>query len=48
MAVIEPGVTTINKITLQAGSYAMLCFINDKKGGPPHFTQGMYGELTVE
>jgi hypothetical protein len=29
------------------GSYALICFIPTEGGGPPHFAQGMVGELTV-
>ena len=32
---------------MAAGSYAMVCFIPTEGGGPPHFVQGMIGELTV-
>jgi hypothetical protein len=29
------------------GTYAMICFIPTEGGGPPHFAQGMIGQLTV-
>lgn len=29
------------------GTYAMICFLPTEGGGPPHFAQGMIGELTV-
>lgn len=32
---------------LGAGSYALICFIPTEGGGPPHFAQGMFGQLTV-
>jgi hypothetical protein len=30
-----------------AGDYALICFIPVEGGGPPHFAQGMVGQLTV-
>ena len=47
VAVIEEDVSTVNTLTLAAGSYAMVCFISDRAGGPPHFTQGMLQEVKV-
>ena len=33
----------------QAGTYAMLCFISDRQGGPPHsIGEGMLGEVEVK
>ncbi len=33
----------------QPGSYAMLCFVSDRQGGPPHsIGEGMLGEIEVE
>ncbi len=33
---------------LQApGKYSLVCFIEDRKGGPPHVAKGMVGETTV-
>jgi hypothetical protein len=29
------------------GKYALLCFVSDRKGGPPHVAQGMLAEITV-
>lgn len=33
--------------SLGAGTYALVCFIPVEGGGPPHFAQGMVGQLTV-
>ena len=33
--------------SLAAGTYAMICFLPTEGGGPPHFAQGMIGQLTV-
>lgn len=29
------------------GKYALLCFVSDRKGGPPHVAKGMVAEVTV-
>ena len=29
------------------GKYALLCFVSDRKGGPPHVAQGMIAEIMV-
>jgi hypothetical protein len=48
-AFAPPGVTGYAFADLQAGDYLYACFIptGGKKNGKPHFTQGMYGTLTV-
>lgn len=35
-------------LTLRRGKYALLCFIPDRAGGPPHVTKGMVSEAIVE
>jgi hypothetical protein len=49
-AFAPPGETGSALATLTPGSYAMICFIPVGSGedGPPHFTQGMLQEFTVE
>jgi hypothetical protein len=46
------GETSSSLAELDAGEYALLCFIGvgspDVEDGPPHFTQGMIAEFTVE
>jgi hypothetical protein len=37
----------VSKLTLQKGSYAFICFVNDRAGGPPHFTKGMLQQVNV-
>ncbi len=46
----EPGKSSKALAEIDAGSYAMVCFISvgGKDDGPPHFTQGMVQEFTVE
>ena len=46
--VLNPGGKLVQQsLTLQKGTYVVLCFINDKAGGPPHFTKGMLQELDI-
>ena len=50
-----PGDESYSVADLEAGDYAMVCFIptgaseeNPEGTGPPHFIQGMLAEFTVE
>jgi hypothetical protein len=44
---IEGGTSEVTTMTLQKGNYAFICFLNDRGGGPPHFTLGMLQGVTV-
>lgn len=46
----EPGDEGSALVTLEPGDYAMVCFVPVGGGedGPPHFTEGMLHEFTVE
>jgi hypothetical protein len=45
---IEGGTKQITELDLdKPGKYALLCFVSDRKGGPPHVAQGMVAEITV-
>lgn len=46
--VVEGGDAQIADLELQPGRYALLCFITDREGGPPHVAQGMIAEAEVE
>lgn len=46
-AVLAGGASQVVNFNLAAGKYAMICFISDRAGGPPHFTKGMMVELDV-
>lgn len=46
--VIDGGIAQNVELDLAAGSYAVVCFIQDRKGGKPHVAKGMIDELTVE
>ena len=34
-------------VDAQPGKYALICFVPDRKGGPPHSKKGMVSEATV-
>jgi len=45
---IDGGTKQITELDLdKPGKYALLCFVSDRKGGPPHVAQGMIAEVTV-
>ena len=46
-AVVDGGVRQAVELNLDAGKYVLLCFIPDRKGGPPHVAKGMISEATV-
>lgn len=47
-AVIEGGEGQAVTLDLKPGRYALLCFISDRQGGPPHAVKGMVDEVEVE
>ena len=46
--VLDGGEQQVTELEFKKGKYALLCFIQDRKGGPPHVAKGMIQELTVE
>jgi hypothetical protein len=45
---IEGGTKQVTELHLdKPGKYALLCFVSDRKGGPPHVATGMITEATV-
>jgi hypothetical protein len=46
-AVIEGGTKQSLEVDLDAGRYALVCFVPDRAGGPPHAFKGMISEATV-
>jgi hypothetical protein len=34
--VLDAGGEEVDTVDLQSGSYVLLCFVNDRSGGPPH------------
>lgn len=47
-AVLEGGESQITELNLTSGTYAFVCFISDRAGGPPHVAKGMINEVVVE
>jgi hypothetical protein len=47
-AVIEGGEDQLVTLDLEPGRYALLCFISDRQGGPPHALKGMVAEVEVK
>ena len=46
-AVLEGGMKQVAELELKRGKYALVCFISDRKGGPPHVAKGMVAEAAV-
>jgi hypothetical protein len=46
-AVLEGGDSQVLTLDLEPGNYALLCFISDRQGGPPHAFKGMYDAVEV-
>ena len=47
-AALEGGTKQITELELKRGKYAFICFISDRKGGPPHVAKGQIVEANVE
>jgi hypothetical protein len=45
--VLEGGQRQATQLDLQSGRYAVLCFVSDRGGGPPHTEKGMVAEVKV-
>jgi hypothetical protein len=45
--VIDGGVRQVVEVEAQKGDYALLCFVPDRKGGPPHAVKGMISPATI-
>jgi hypothetical protein len=46
--VLDGGTSQVTQYNLHKGKYAVLCFISDRKGGPPHVAKGMLDEVDVK
>ena len=46
-ALIEGGQSQSIEIDFKEGDYALLCFVPDRAGGPPHAVKGMISKVTV-
>ena len=47
-AVSEGARKQVVNLDLQKGKYALVCFIPDRQGGPPHAVKGMVSEAVVQ
>jgi hypothetical protein len=47
-AIVDGGSGQVLELDLKPGKYALLCFIPDRKGGPPHAVKGMVSEAVVK
>lgn len=47
-AVIDGGQAQVTELDFKKGKYALVCFITNREGGPPHVAMGMIDELDVE
>jgi hypothetical protein len=45
--VIDGGTKQVVDLQLERGDYALICFVPDRKGGPPHAEKGMISQATV-
>jgi hypothetical protein len=45
--VLENGAKQVTEGDFAAGKYALLCFVSDRAGGPPHFAKGMITEVDI-
>ncbi|HYF26104.1 MAG TPA: hypothetical protein VD931_10230, partial [Baekduia sp.] len=45
--VLDGGKAQVVEMDLEAGSYALVCFITNRAGGPPHVAMGMISELKI-
>jgi hypothetical protein len=45
--VLDGGVRQIVDLNLRKGNYALLCFVPDRTGGPPHALKGMVSQVVV-
>jgi hypothetical protein len=45
--ILEGGQRQVTRLDLQSGRYAVLCFVSDREGGPPHIRKGMALEVKV-
>ena len=46
--VLDGGAEQVTELNLQAGKNVLVCFISDRKGGPPHIAKGMISEVEVK
>ena len=47
-AALEGGQKQVAQLDLKRGKYALVCFVSDRRGGPPHVAKGMIAEAVVQ
>jgi hypothetical protein len=47
-AILSGGSSAVIDVDMQSGEYALLCFVPDRAGGPPHAVKGMISAASVE
>ncbi len=47
ISAMDPGMSEVAKLSFEPGDYAFVCFLEDRAGGPPHFTKNMITEYKV-
>jgi hypothetical protein len=47
-AILSGGESQLVDLRLESGEYALLCFVPDRAGGPPHAVKGMASTATVQ
>jgi hypothetical protein len=47
-SVVDGGMSQVVELELQKGKHAALCFITDRRGGPPHVAKGMAMEVDLQ
>jgi len=47
-SVLDGGLSQVTELDLIPGKYALVCFISDRKGGPPHVAKGMITEADIK
>jgi hypothetical protein len=45
--VLDGGAEQVTDLEFVKGKYALVCFITDRKGGPPHIAKGMISEVDI-
>lgn len=47
VAIADGGSSQVTELDLKPGTYAFICFLTDREGGPPHVEKGMISEVQV-
>ena len=47
-AIVSGGESEVVDLRFESGDYALLCFVSDRAGGPPHALKGMVAAATVK